>query len=81
MRFLVARHLDPGADGTTARGGPGDGVSGIFVGPVVLAVTHTLLDEWIAEGGHPPAVDAGSRIAPIPVEPVPATNGTMGIAK
>jgi predicted PurR-regulated permease PerM len=28
------------------------GLVGIFVGPVVLAVTYTLLDHWVAEGSH-----------------------------
>jgi predicted PurR-regulated permease PerM len=31
------------------------GVVGIFVGPVVLAVAHTLLDEWVHEAGPGPA--------------------------
>jgi predicted PurR-regulated permease PerM len=33
------------------------GIIGLFVGPVVLAVTYTLLVAWIAQGdGAPPAV-------------------------
>jgi predicted PurR-regulated permease PerM len=31
------------------------GLVGIFVGPVVLAVTYTLLDHWIVEGAQQPA--------------------------
>jgi predicted PurR-regulated permease PerM len=31
------------------------GLIGIFVGPVVLAVTYTLLNEWVASPGDPPA--------------------------
>jgi hypothetical protein len=35
-------------------------VIGLFIGPLVLAVVHTLLSEWIRKGelrsaaGHPP---------------------------
>jgi predicted PurR-regulated permease PerM len=29
------------------------GVVGLFVGPVVLAVTYTLLEAWVAEGEAP----------------------------
>ena len=29
------------------------GIVGLFVGPVVLAVTYTLLKEWMDEGGAP----------------------------
>lgn len=38
------------------------GVVGIFVGPVVLAVAHTLLDEWVQEPGtdFAPAVPASA---------------------
>jgi predicted PurR-regulated permease PerM len=28
------------------------GVIGLFIGPVVLAVTFTLLQAWVADGGH-----------------------------
>jgi predicted PurR-regulated permease PerM len=31
------------------------GLVGLFVGPVVLAVTYTLLQAWVAEGDRPPA--------------------------
>lgn len=34
------------------------GVIGLFVGPVVLAVTYTLLVAWVATGGSPPAPGA-----------------------
>jgi predicted PurR-regulated permease PerM len=41
------------------------GVVGIFVGPVVLAVAYTLLDNWVASGpletGGPPDRVAGTR--------------------
>ena len=33
------------------------GIVGIFVGPVVLAVAYTLLDDWVASG--PPVEGAG----------------------
>lgn len=29
------------------------GIIGLFVGPVVLAVSYTLLKEWVSEGNHP----------------------------
>jgi predicted PurR-regulated permease PerM len=29
------------------------GLIGVFVGPVILAVGHALLDAWIDEGGEP----------------------------
>jgi predicted PurR-regulated permease PerM len=36
------------------------GMIGLFVGPVVLAVTYRLLEWWIADSGDPaPASDAG----------------------
>ncbi len=31
------------------------GLVGLFVGPVLLAVAHTLLEAWIADGEQPPA--------------------------
>jgi len=31
------------------------GLLGIFVGPVLLAVTYTLLNDWVAPAGSPPA--------------------------
>jgi len=33
------------------------GLIGIFIGPVVLAVTYTLLEAWLSEA--PPPVEAG----------------------
>jgi predicted PurR-regulated permease PerM len=33
----------------------GFGIIGIFVGPVILAVTYTLLDDWISTGAGAPA--------------------------
>jgi predicted PurR-regulated permease PerM len=33
------------------------GIIGLFVGPVVLAVTYTLLVAWVAEGDQPPEGD------------------------
>jgi len=33
----------------------GFGVMGLFVGPVVLAASYTLVKSWVAEGGPPPA--------------------------
>ncbi len=56
------------------------GVVGIFVGPVVLAVAHTLLDEWIAEADRPPTKHADSHATPVPVESGPGMNTTMGVA-
>ncbi len=35
------------------------GIIGLFVGPVMLAVTKTLLDEWVASGLSPAAAAAG----------------------
>lgn len=46
------------------------GLIGIFVGPVLLAITYTLVEAWVDEGDHPPATPAPE--AP-PAEP-PATN-------
>jgi len=41
------------------------GLIGIFVGPVVLAVTYTLLVSWVREGTESPAPElASSREAP-----------------
>ena len=36
------------------------GIVGIFVGPVVLAVAYTLLDNWV--GAEPPTDDGGVRV-------------------
>jgi predicted PurR-regulated permease PerM len=30
------------------------GVMGLFVGPVILAASYTLVKSWVAEGGPPP---------------------------
>jgi len=38
------------------------GIVGLFVGPVVLAVTYTLLNDWMDERARPDAV--ASRRAP-----------------
>lgn len=48
------------------------GVVGIFVGPVVLAVAHTLLDEWISEGERPASTEGA-----VPIEPQSARAGTI----
>jgi predicted PurR-regulated permease PerM len=40
------------------------GVVGIFVGPVVLAVAHTVLDEWINEGERPAAPEGAAPVEP-----------------
>jgi predicted PurR-regulated permease PerM len=37
----------------------GFGVMGLFVGPVILAASYTLVKSWVAEG-QPPAPDSGS---------------------
>jgi len=37
------------------------GLIGLFVGPVVLSVTYTLLEEWVAQG--PPRADDGASAA------------------
>jgi len=34
------------------------GLIGLFVGPVVLSVTYTLLEEWVGQG--PPRSDDGA---------------------
>jgi predicted PurR-regulated permease PerM len=36
------------------------GLVGIFVGPLVLAVSYRLLEAWVNEGGPPPAAGVGS---------------------
>lgn len=39
------------------------GIIGLFIGPVVLAVTYTLLSAWVAEGDElPPAEGAGAQV-------------------
>jgi predicted PurR-regulated permease PerM len=35
------------------------GIVGIFVGPVVLAVAYTLIDNWV--GAEPPTDDQGAQ--------------------
>jgi predicted PurR-regulated permease PerM len=35
----------------------GFGLIGLFIGPVVLAVTYTLLESWIADGLDSPPAD------------------------
>lgn len=35
----------------------GFGVMGLFVGPVILAASYTLIKSWVAEGPRPPAND------------------------
>jgi predicted PurR-regulated permease PerM len=44
----------------------GFGIIGIFVGPVVLAVTYTLLDDWIASARMGATADAATRTGPTP---------------
>lgn len=34
------------------------GIVGIFVGPVVLAVAYTLLDDWVGTGSGPSGNEA-----------------------
>jgi predicted PurR-regulated permease PerM len=46
------------------------GVVGIFVGPVVLAVAHTLLGRWIADDARVPA-DPPTAHSPITTPPAP----------
>jgi predicted PurR-regulated permease PerM len=50
------------------------GIIGLFVGPVVLAVTYRLLESWIADIDRPAAAPAApvAPDAPIAVESVPA---------
>jgi predicted PurR-regulated permease PerM len=38
----------------------GFGVLGLFIGPVILAVTYTLLESWILEDPAHPAVPPGT---------------------
>jgi predicted PurR-regulated permease PerM len=45
------------------------GVVGIFVGPVVLAVAHTVLDEWISEGARPAATASAASSEPPSARP------------
>ena len=51
------------------------GLLGLFVGPVLLAVTYKLLDAWVAE--TPEAAVAAPTAAERPVHPPPsdAENG------
>jgi predicted PurR-regulated permease PerM len=37
------------------------GMIGLFVGPVVLSVTYTLLEEWVAQG--PPRAEESATVA------------------
>ena len=47
----------------------GFGIIGLFVGPVVLAVTYRLLESWIADIDHAP-VESSSAVASAPPEAV-----------
>jgi len=38
----------------------GFGVMGLFVGPVILAASYTLVKSWVAEGTTPPSNEAGA---------------------
>lgn len=50
------------------------GMVGIFVGPVVLAVTYELLAAWVK--GPPDIVDGGDVVVPVPApSPPPAVQG------
>jgi predicted PurR-regulated permease PerM len=40
------------------------GLVGIFVGPVVLAVSYTLLEAWVREGPDVPPTSPGGGITP-----------------
>jgi predicted PurR-regulated permease PerM len=59
------------------------GLIGLFVGPVVLAVTYTLLDAWVRAGSPAPgaapaaaATDPGKETAPpLPAGPSGARQG------
>jgi predicted PurR-regulated permease PerM len=42
------------------------GIVGLFIGPVILAVTHTLLKAWIDEVPPPAALDAETQPAATP---------------
>jgi predicted PurR-regulated permease PerM len=46
----------------------GFGVIGLFIGPVILAVSYTLLEAWVAEG-PPPAVELEAPL-PTPAQTV-----------
>ena len=46
------------------------GLLGLFVGPVVLAVTYTLLDSWVSETPDPD--DPASTRAAHPAHPRPS---------
>ena len=59
----------------------GFGLVGVFVGPVVLAVTYTLLDAWITDklGAAPAAVAEGSDLpAAAPANPAPTDPERIG---
>jgi predicted PurR-regulated permease PerM len=49
------------------------GVIGLFVGPVVLAVTYTLVSEWVAMD---PAVPGAGPPAPSPEPAAPSPTGS-----
>ena len=46
----------------------GFGVIGLFIGPVILAVSYTLLEAWVAEG--PPAAVEAPLPTPTPAKAV-----------
>ena len=66
------------------------GLIGIFVGPVVLAVTYTLLESWVREGSDRPAdaADTVDEISPTgevgharhPPLPSPLPQGERGLS-
>ncbi len=43
------------------------GIIGLFVGPVILAVTYTLLSAWVAEGGESPQSAVGPLYDAVPL--------------
>ena len=45
------------------------GIIGLFVGPVILAVTYRLLGAWIADIDRPPGEVPGSAVPAAPAPP------------
>jgi predicted PurR-regulated permease PerM len=56
----------------------GFGVIGLFVGPVLLAVTYRLLESWVAEADRDLAVPAEAAPAPAASETQPEPRGGSG---
>ncbi len=56
------------------------GIIGLFVGPVILAVTSTLLQSWISSGLGEPQAERAPAAAPASGEPALRASGQIGPA-